>query len=82
MTAEATTRPVALVTGSARGIGRAVAIELARNGYDVVINFSRSREAAQSTAAAVDALGARSLLSRADSRDPQVGLGDESQCLP
>ena len=74
MTAEASTRPVALVTGSARGIGRAVAIELARNGYDVVINFNRSLEAARSTAAAVDALGARSLLSRAD-------VADEAQVL-
>jgi 3-oxoacyl-[acyl-carrier protein] reductase len=74
MTAAAGTRPVALVTGSARGIGRAVALELARCGHDVVINYSRSGEAARSAAAAVEALGARALLSRAD-------VSDETQVL-
>jgi 3-oxoacyl-[acyl-carrier protein] reductase len=66
-------RPVALVTGAARGIGRCAALELARHGYDVVVNYSRSREAAESVAAAVDAIGGRSLLSQADvSDDKQV----------
>ncbi len=66
-------RPVALVTGAARGIGRCAALELARHGYDVVVNYSRSREAAESVASAVDAIGARSLLSQADvSDDKQV----------
>lgn len=62
-------RPVALVTGASRGIGRSCALELARHGYDVVVNYSRSREAAQSVAAAVDGLGGRSLMSRADVSD-------------
>lgn len=66
-------RPVALVTGAARGIGRCAALELARHGYDVVVNYSRSREAAESVASAVDAIGVRSLLSQADvSDDKQV----------
>lgn len=66
-------RPVALVTGAARGIGRCAALELARHGYDVVVNYSRSREAAESVASAVDAIGGRSLLSQADvSDDKQV----------
>lgn len=66
-------RPVALVTGAARGIGRCAALELARHGYDVVVNYSRSREAAGSVASAVDAIGGRSLLSQADvSDDKQV----------
>lgn len=66
-------RPVALVTGAARGIGRCAALELARHGYDVVVNYSRSREAAESVATAVDAIGGRSLLSQADvSDDKQV----------
>jgi 3-oxoacyl-[acyl-carrier protein] reductase len=60
------TRQVALVTGAARGIGRSAALELARHGYDVVVNYSRSREAAESVAADVGALGARSLLCQAD----------------
>ena len=45
-------RPAALVTGSASGIGRAAALRLARAGYDVAINYSRS-EAAASKAAVV-----------------------------
>jgi 3-oxoacyl-[acyl-carrier protein] reductase len=66
-------RPVALVTGAARGIGRCAALELARHGYDVVVNYSRSREAAESVATAVDSIGGRALLSHADvSDDKQV----------
>lgn len=40
-------RPVALVTGSASGIGRAAALRLARAGFDVTINYSRSKERAE-----------------------------------
>jgi NAD(P)-dependent dehydrogenase (short-subunit alcohol dehydrogenase family) len=42
-------RPAALVTGSASGIGRAAALRLARAGYDVAINYSRSGDAAAET---------------------------------
>ena len=62
----------ALVTGAARGIGRSTALELARHGYDVAVNYSRSREAAQSVADEVTALGVRSLVVQAD-------VADESQ---
>ncbi len=64
-----TGRPVALVTGAARGIGRSTALELARSGFDVVINFSRSAEAAEDVAAAVRALGVDALLLQADVAD-------------
>ncbi len=40
-------RPCALVTGSSRGIGRAVALELARVGYDIMINFVSNEGAAE-----------------------------------
>lgn len=47
----------ALVTGSASGIGSAAAIALARAGYDVAVNYSRSEDAARKTAAACEAAG-------------------------
>ena len=62
-------RPVALVTGAATGIGRSAALTLARNGYDVVINFSRSEEAAKKTARDAEAAGARALPYRCDVSD-------------
>lgn len=59
---------VALVTGGARDIGRAVSIELARNGADVVVNYCHSEEAARSTVREIEALGRRALAVRADVR--------------
>ncbi|KLU03553.1 3-oxoacyl-[acyl-carrier protein] reductase [Rhodopirellula islandica] len=59
-------RPVALVTGAATGVGRACAIGLARQGHDVVINYSRSETEAKQTAADVEALGVKSMLVRCD----------------
>jgi 3-oxoacyl-[acyl-carrier protein] reductase len=69
-----TERKVALVTGAARGIGRSTALELARNGYDVVVNFSRSRDAAQAVADEAKAFGARTLLASADVADEAAVL--------
>ncbi|MDQ3701077.1 MAG: SDR family NAD(P)-dependent oxidoreductase [Chloroflexota bacterium] len=64
---------VAIVTGSATGIGRATAIELAREGADVVINYSRSEAEAQQTRDDCTALGVRALLIRANcSREEEI----------
>jgi 3-oxoacyl-[acyl-carrier protein] reductase len=66
-------RPVALVTGAATGIGRAAAVALAGAGYDVAINYSRSEDAARETATQAQAKGAKTLLFRCDvSDDPTV----------
>src|ERR1700686_3616174 len=73
MSPTASTR-AALVTGATRGIGRSTALELARHGYDVAVNYSRSREAAQAVADEVAALGVGSLIVHAD-------VADESQVV-
>lgn len=63
----------AIVTGSAVGVGRATALELAKRGANVVVNYSRSEEEAKETVAMVEALGANALLVRADvSNDAEV----------
>src|SRR3977135_1764537 len=58
----AQSRKVALVTGAATGIGRAAAVALAEAGFDVVINYSRSEQAARTTAEQAQAKGATRLL--------------------
>jgi 3-oxoacyl-[acyl-carrier protein] reductase len=63
------THPVALVTGASRGIGRSTALELARQGYDVVVNFSSSRSAAEAVAGEAERLGVRALPVQADVAD-------------
>lgn len=63
-------RPVALITGAARRIGRAIALELAARGFDVAIHYHRSRAAAEETAAAVEQLGARAAALPCDLAQP------------
>lgn len=59
----------ALVTGSGRGIGRAIAVKFASEGADIVINFFRNRKPAEETAELCAAYGVRTLLVRADIGD-------------
>ncbi|NIP41180.1 MAG: 3-oxoacyl-[acyl-carrier-protein] reductase [candidate division Zixibacteria bacterium] len=57
---------VAIVTGASRGIGRAIAIELARRGATVVINYNRSKEAADQVQTKISEFGGNSILYQAD----------------
>lgn len=62
-------RKVALVTGSATGIGRAVAIRFAKECLAVAVNYSRSQKEAEETLAEVKKLGAPALLCKANVAD-------------
>jgi enoyl-[acyl-carrier protein] reductase III len=57
---------IALITGSGRGIGRAIALHFAHLGADIVVNFFRNRAPAEETAAAIGALGRRAVALKAN----------------
>jgi 3-oxoacyl-[acyl-carrier protein] reductase len=63
-------QPVAIVTGSATGIGAACAVRLSHNGYNVVLNYTQSRDEAEKTAAACT--GGETLLCAADISDDEA----------
>jgi 3-oxoacyl-[acyl-carrier protein] reductase len=56
----------AIVTGATRGIGRAIALELARRGADVAFNYAKSADAADTLRAEIEALGVRAIASQGD----------------
>lgn len=60
----------AIVTGASRGIGAAIAIELAQQGADVAITYERSAERAQEVVRTIEGLGRKALAIQADSADP------------
>ena len=60
---------VALVTGGGRGIGREIALELARAGADVAVNYHDDPDQARATAADIEALGVRAMAVAADVGD-------------
>ena len=64
------TDKVAVVTGSSRGIGRAIALRLAAEGAAVVVNYQRNQAAAEEVVDQIKADGGRAIAVQADVRDP------------
>ena len=64
--------PAAIVTGSSRGIGRAIALRFAQDGYDLCINYVSNRDAAEEVAAEVREMGQEAIVVGADVSDADV----------
>jgi len=62
---------VALITGSSRGIGKAVALRLAENGYDIVVNYARSKTAALEVVEQIEKLGVKAIAVKANVGKPE-----------
>ncbi len=60
---------IALVTGSSRGIGRAIALDFASEGAIVVVNYSKSEDEAKEVVQTIEAQGSKALLCKADISD-------------
>jgi len=67
---------IALVTGASRGIGKAIAIELARNGADVAVNYNRNEKEALEVVEDIKKLGCKSIAIKAD-----VGSFDDAAAM-
>lgn len=69
------TNKVALVTGGSRGIGREIAIELAKAGVDVAIGYHSAAADAEKVTAEIRALGRKAIALSADLSDPEAAAG-------
>ncbi|MFZ5898846.1 MAG: 3-oxoacyl-[acyl-carrier-protein] reductase [Bacillota bacterium] len=72
---------VAIITGASRGIGRAIALELARQGADVVVNYVSNAAAAEEVVTAIGLLGRRAIAHRADVSDAAQAAEMVERCL-
>lgn len=63
--------PLALITGSGRRIGRALAIEFAKKGWDIAVHYGHSREMAIDTAKTIEKFGRESIVVQADVKSKQ-----------
>lgn len=64
-------KKVALVTGASRGIGKAIALEMAREGADVIVNYNYSEDKANEVVRSIKGLGRRTIAAKADVSSPQ-----------
>ena len=63
--------PLALVTGAAHRLGKVFAVTLAREGFDILLHYHQSEDAALQTKAEIESVGRRVTLAQADLTDPQ-----------
>ncbi len=63
------TEKVALVTGASRGIGRAIALELAKEGADIVVNYAGNKERAEEVVKEIEEMGRKAISIQADVSD-------------
>lgn len=70
--AEGSAKGALLVTGGSRGIGAAVCLQAARDGYDVAVNYAGNRAAAESVVREVEATGRKAVALAADVADPEA----------
>jgi 3-oxoacyl-[acyl-carrier protein] reductase len=75
------TNQVAIVTGASRGIGRAAALELARQGARVLVNYQRNADAAREVVAAIGVVGGEALAYEADVTDEAAVTRMIEACL-
>ncbi len=75
-------KPRALVTGASRGIGRAIALELARGGFPVIVHYRANEAKAREVVQAIEALGGRAELACFDVADHEATLAGLERLEP
>jgi NAD(P)-dependent dehydrogenase (short-subunit alcohol dehydrogenase family) len=74
-----TTSRIAIITGGSRGLGRSMALHLARDGADIILTYQHDADAAQDTVAAIEALGRKAIAFKLDVADSGAFAGFAKQ---